>query len=108
MSISQKIYNVKNLEDVVDSISSQKDAEHAINTLREAIRYHNYRYYVLNDPIISDAEYDQLMEELRRLEEKFPEFQSPHSPTQQVGGRTTRGIGNSQTPCPNAEFKGRL
>ncbi len=58
-----------------------------IERLREEIEYHNYRYYVLNDPEISDAEYDKLFEELKRLEEEYPEFYSPYSPTQRIGGR---------------------
>jgi DNA ligase (NAD+) len=53
--------------------------------LREEINYHNHRYYVLDDPVISDAEYDQLMQELRRLETEHPELIAPDSPTQRVG-----------------------
>lgn len=57
-----------------------------INKLRETILYHNHLYYDLNNPEISDAEYDQLFEQLRRIEEKFPALQSPTSPTLRVGG----------------------
>jgi DNA ligase (NAD+) len=57
-----------------------------IEELRRQIEYHNYRYHVLDDPEISDTDFDQLMRELRRLEEEHPEFQSPDSPTQKVGG----------------------
>jgi DNA ligase (NAD+) len=53
--------------------------------LREEIEYHNHRYYVLDQPEISDAEYDRLMKELERLEEQYPELHSPNSPTQRVG-----------------------
>ncbi len=56
-----------------------------VEELRRAINYHNYRYYVLDDPEISDGEYDLLMNELRALEEEHPELQSPDSPTQRVG-----------------------
>lgn len=56
-----------------------------IEKLREEIRYHNHRYYVLNDPIISDAEYDQLMKELTELEKNYPQYITPDSPTQRVG-----------------------
>ncbi|MBA7675598.1 DNA ligase [subsurface metagenome] len=59
--------------------------EKKIEELREEIRYHNYRYYVLNDPVISDAEYDQLMKELIELEKKYPQYITPYSPTQRVG-----------------------
>jgi DNA ligase (NAD+) len=55
--------------------------------LRHLIRYHDYRYYVLDSPEVSDAEYDALMRELRQLEERFPELLTPDSPTQRVGGR---------------------
>ena len=57
--------------------------------LRDLIDHHNYRYHVLDDPEVSDAEYDQLMRELRALEEEFPEFVTPDSPTQRVGGQPT-------------------
>src|SRR3954469_12657737 len=53
--------------------------------LRRQINFHNYRYYVLDDPEVSDAEYDHLMEELRAIEADHPELQSPDSPTQRVG-----------------------
>lgn len=63
-----------------------------IEKLREQIRYHDYRYYVLNDPVISDFEYDQLVEELRRLEEQYPQFITPDSPTQRVSGQPVEGF----------------
>jgi DNA ligase (NAD+) len=53
--------------------------------LREEIEYHNYRYYVLDQPEISDARYDLLMRELEELEERYPELRSLDSPTQRVG-----------------------
>ncbi len=53
--------------------------------LREEIEYHNYRYYVLDQPEISDAQYDVLMRELETIEEEYPELRSPNSPTQRVG-----------------------
>ena len=56
-----------------------------VEQLRREIEYHNYRYYVLDSPVISDAEYDALMAELRRLEEQYPELVTPDSPTQRVG-----------------------
>jgi len=56
-----------------------------IEQLREEIRYHNYRYYVLDDPEISDAQYDQLVRELIALEQQYPELVTPDSPTQRVG-----------------------
>jgi DNA ligase (NAD+) len=53
--------------------------------LREEIEYHNYRYYILDQPEISDAQYDRLMRELEKLEEQNPELRTPNSPTQRVG-----------------------
>ena len=55
--------------------------------LRRELRRHNHRYYVLDDPEVSDVEYDALLDELRRLEAEHPELQAPDSPTQRVGGR---------------------
>src|SRR5581483_5211799 len=63
-----------------------EEVKRRIEELRRQIEYHNYRYHVLDDPEIGDADFDQLMRELRRLEEEHPEFQSPDSPTQKVGG----------------------
>jgi len=88
-----------------ESIESKKEAEKAVKELREAIRYHNYRYYVLDDPVISDAEYDELMEKLRTLELKFPELQSPDSPTQQVGGEPREELGLVDHPSPMLSLK---
>jgi len=56
-----------------------------VEKLREEIEYHNYRYYVLDRPEISDSQYDRLLRELEKLEEQYPEFRSPNSPTQRVG-----------------------
>ncbi len=56
-----------------------------IEKLRDEIREHNYRYFVLNRPVISDEEYDELMRKLIKLEEKYPELITPDSPTQRVG-----------------------
>jgi DNA ligase (NAD+) len=58
-----------------------------VNQLREEINYHNYRYYVLDDPVVSDAEFDRLLKELTRLEEQYPELVTPDSPTQRVGAK---------------------
>jgi DNA ligase (NAD+) len=63
------------------------EAKRRVEELREQINYHNYRYHVLDDPEISDAEYDELMRELKALEEEFPELITPDSPTQRVGAR---------------------
>lgn len=56
-----------------------------VQELREKVHYHNYRYYVLDDPVVSDAEFDRLLLELQRLEEQYPALITPDSPTQRVG-----------------------
>ncbi|MEE8563988.1 MAG: NAD-dependent DNA ligase LigA [Atribacterota bacterium] len=63
-----------------------------IEELREKIRYHNYRYYVLDDPTVADTEYDQLMRDLIELEEKYPRYITPSSPTQRVGIEPVSGF----------------
>lgn len=64
-----------------------EDAEKDIEELKQKIRYHDYRYYVLNAPVISDYEYDQMMRKLKSLEERYPQFKMPDSPTQRIGGK---------------------
>lgn len=63
-----------------------------VKKLREEIEYHNYRYYVLDSPVISDAEYDALMRELKELEAQYPELITPDSPTQRVGFKPAEGF----------------
>lgn len=67
------------------NLSLFNDFPPEIEQLREEIRYHNYRYYALDDPQIPDAEYDRLMQRLRELEAKYPNAITPDSPTQRVG-----------------------
>src|SRR6516165_9318167 len=62
------------------------NVEKEIEKLRDEIRYHEHRYYVLNDPEISDFEFDQLMRRLQDLEREHPELMAPDSPTRRVGG----------------------
>ena len=64
----------------------QKQAGQKIKRLRKEIEYHDYLYYVLNQPEISDYEYDQLYKRLEKLEQEFPALITPDSPTQRVGG----------------------
>src|SRR3954468_9204270 len=63
-----------------------------IDSLRDEIRRHEYRYYVLDDPEISDADFDLLMNELKKLEAAHPELITPDSPTQRVGGKPREGF----------------
>ena len=62
------------------------EAKLRVEELRSEIEHHRYRYHVLDDPEVADAEYDELMRELRELEDRFPELQTPDSPTVTVGG----------------------
>src|SRR6056300_1024157 len=64
--------------------------EEKINSLREALQEHNHRYYIEDKPIISDYEFDHLLEELQKLEAEHPEFGDINSPTQRVGGGVTK------------------
>jgi len=63
-----------------------------IEELRKKINYHNYRYFVLNQPEISDFEFDSLLSKLKDIEEKYPELRDPYSPTQRVGGAPLEGF----------------
>jgi DNA ligase (NAD+) len=69
-----------------------KNAERDIEELREELRRHEHLYYVLDQPEISDAEYDRMMRRLQELETKHPEFLTPDSPTQRVGGKPREGF----------------
>lgn len=72
--------------------TASKDIDQKIEALREQIRHHEYRYYVLDDPEISDAEFDHLMNELKKLEAAHPELVTGDSPTQRVGGKPREGF----------------
>ena len=71
-----------------------------LEQLRAEINHHNYRYYVLDSPEISDAEYDELMRELKQLEEQYPQFLTPDSPTQRVGATPVEAFGVVEHPQP--------
>ena len=98
----------------------EADAAQRIAELREAIRHHDYLYYVENRPEISDAEYDALMRELRELEARFPALVTPDSPTQRVAGQPVDlfrpvehrvpmlSLDNATTPEQLREWEARL
>ncbi len=73
-------------------MAASKDAEKKIAALREKIRHHEYLYYVLDRPEISDFEFDKLMQELQQLEAEHPSLITPDSPTQRVGGKPREGF----------------
>ncbi len=74
-------------------MNNKAEIENRIEKLKAQINHHNYRYHVLDSPEISDAEYDELMKELKRLEEDNPEFLTPDSPTQRVGAEPVEAFG---------------
>lgn len=65
---------------------------HRIEQLRENLHQHNHRYYILDQPIISDFEFDEMLKELQTLEQQYPEFWDANSPTQRVGGGITKNF----------------
>src|SRR6202140_67217 len=80
--------------------TAAKDIEKKIEALREKIRHHEYRYFVLDDPEISDAEFDQLMIQLKKLEAEHPALITPDSPTQRVGGKPREGVVKARHSSP--------
>ncbi len=79
---------------------NSSEIQKKIESLREAIRRHEYLYYVLDQPEISDAEFDRLMEQLKALEQAHPELVTPDSPTQRVGGAPRKGFETHQHRPP--------
>ncbi len=79
---------------------TRAQAEKRADALRRQIEHHNYRYHVLDDPEVSDAEYDELVRELRAIEERFPDLVTPDSPTQRVGGTPRDGFATVRHETP--------
>ena len=77
-----------------------KDIQNKIQKLRDQLNYHNLRYYVHNDPIISDTEYDTLLRNLQLLETENPQFNSADSPTQRVGAKPLSEFGSISHRIP--------
>src|SRR5262249_47116325 len=73
-------------------MSQSPDPAARLRHLRDAIRHHEERYYVHNDPEISDEEFDQLLHELEQLEAEYPDLVTADSPTQRVAGRPSEGF----------------
>jgi len=98
----------------------RREAQRQIEELRQQLHYHNHRYYVLDEPEIDDAEYDQLMRRLQELETVFPELITPESPTQRVGAAPVDAFGtvlhaipmlsldNAFAPSEIREFDARI
>ncbi len=79
---------------------TQPDLTTRIDRLRAAVRYHQHRYYVLDDPTVSDPEFDALFNELKALEAEHPELQDPNSPTVRVGGVVAEKFEKVRHPAP--------
>ena len=77
-----------------------KKNDKKIEVLRERIRHHEYRYYVLDAPEIKDADFDKIMNELKRLEAEHPKLITPDSPTQRVGGKPREGFVKAKHSSP--------
>lgn len=71
-----------------------------LEELRQQVHEHNYRYHVLDQPVISDAEYDQLLNEVKQIEAEHPEWVTPDSPTQRAGARPSEKFSKVQHPAP--------
>ncbi|HSZ63172.1 MAG TPA: NAD-dependent DNA ligase LigA [Terriglobales bacterium] len=80
--------------------TDDKNIQKKIEALREKLRHHEYRYYVLDDPEISDADFDKLMNELKRIEAEHPQLITPDSPTQRVGGKPREGFVKAKHSSP--------
>ena len=83
-----------------DSLEEPELARARLADLRSQIASHDYSYYVLDRPTISDAEYDELMRELRAIEQRFPDLVTPSSPTQRVGGKGSELFAPALHPSP--------
>ena len=99
---------------------NREEAKNRIAALSAELNEHNYKYYVLSEPSISDFDFDQKLEELMALEVEFPELLSPESPSQRVGGTITKdfptvkhqypmlSLGNSYSQEEMQEFMARV
>jgi DNA ligase (NAD+) len=85
---------------------AQASAE--IRKLREGINYHNYRYYVLDSPVVSDQEYDRLLRRLEELEKLYPDLRTPDSPTQKVGAPPVEEFGTVTHSVPMLSLQNAL
>jgi DNA ligase (NAD+) len=77
-------------------VRTSQERRDLVESLRDRIRHHNYRYHVLDDPEIPDVEYDRLMRELQRLEAEYPDLVTEDSPTQRVGATPVAAFGTVQ------------
>jgi len=78
----------------------KEEAKNQIDKIVKELNYHNYRYYVMADPVISDYDFDMLLEKLIALEKEHPELMLPDSPTQRVGGTITSEFASARHTYP--------
>ena len=89
-------------------MSAPADIRKKVEKLREKVNYHNYRYYVLDNPEVTDAEYDRLMRELESLEREYPDLVTPDSPTQRVGAQPVEAFGTVRHAVPMLSIQNAL
>jgi DNA ligase (NAD+) len=84
----------------MDQKENNKNQKKRLEELHRDIHFHNYRYHVLDDPVISDLEFDRFLAELRQIESDHPAWVSPDSPTQRIGGQPAERFTKVQHPAP--------
>src|SRR6185437_16205857 len=113
MTTAAKDQTNDRMKDRVKDRVKDQSVERQIDELRETIRHHEHLYYVLDAPELPDAEFDRLMQQLKKLEAAHPELITADSPTQRVGGQPREGVAKAQHSSPmlsldNAYNEGEL
>ncbi len=99
MALTRASPSNQRLYAIISVMDEQKEKDR-LRELQEELRHHNYRYYILNDPLISDAEWDRMFRELLELEAKYPELKTPDSPTQRAGTEPSEAFDRVEHPAP--------
>src|SRR5215813_13456088 len=94
------IAQTQHFEKISKQFITKNAAVKDIEELRGALRFHEYRYYVMNDPLVSDTEYDKLYKQLEALEKEHPDLITKNSPTQRVGSSLNTGFPTVQHLVP--------
>ena len=100
MYTQEQTLQIKKLSEQLLQSTEKKNVSVAIESLRKVLRFHEYRYYVMNDPLVSDFEYDQLYKLLEKIEEENPQLITKDSPTQRVGSSLNAGFETVQHLVP--------
>ena len=100
MYTQEQTLQIKKLSEQLLQSTEKKNVSVAIESLRKVLRFHEYRYYVMNDPLVSDFEYDQLYKLLEKIEEENPQLITKDSPTQRVGSSLNTGFETVQHLVP--------